>query len=175
MWTPRTLSLAISPPLNRSWLTSPLGNTPPPQARPRSLFSSSRRIRTASPCPPRSSSRGIVLLSPPTNAWSFSGRECLKALKDSAHLPILIRSDNQTLTGGLSSWLAAWKANGWRKRDKKAPESLDLWQEIDALCEPLSVQAERVKAESDDPWLDRCNAARDAALRMAVSEWQAGK
>lgn len=99
----------------------------------------------------------------------------LEAVKQSAHLPVLLRSEIQTLVDGLEKWLPGWKRNGWRNAAKKPVASADLWQEIDALCEPLSVRAERVKAGPNDPWQSRCNAARDAALKVAVAEWQAGK
>ncbi|SNR56820.1 RNase H family protein [Paracoccus sediminis] len=105
----------------------------------------------------------------------LGSRQALKSLKDSSHLPALVRSDIQTLVGGLEKWMSGWKRNGWRTSSKKPVASVDLWQDIDALCGPLSVRAEKVKAGTGDPWHERCTHALAAALETAVAEWQAQK
>ena len=47
-----------------------------------------------------------------------------------------------------NGWLADWKARGWRKADKKAPEHLDLWQRLDQKLQARNVSVFWVKAHS---------------------------
>lgn len=47
---------------------------------------------------------------------------------------LLLYSDSKYVLDGLRSWVPGWKARGWKKSDKKAPENLELWQELDQLA-----------------------------------------
>lgn len=40
-------------------------------------------------------------------------------------------TDSQYLRQGVMSWLAGWKANGWRTADKKPVKNAELWRRLD--------------------------------------------
>jgi ribonuclease HI len=40
-------------------------------------------------------------------------------------------TDSQYLRGGIISWLAGWKRNGWRTSDKKPVKNVDLWKRLE--------------------------------------------
>jgi ribonuclease HI len=52
----------------------------------------------------------------------------LEALK----LPCRVRlyTDSQYLRDGITKWISAWKARGWRTADKKPVKNQDLWQRL---------------------------------------------
>jgi ribonuclease HI len=75
-----------------------------------------------------------------------------KAIKSPA--TVTIHSDSQIIVDAFNKkWLEGWKKRGWRKADRKEPENLDLWKQIDALIGDLnSFSIEKVKAHANDKW-----------------------
>ena len=47
--------------------------------------------------------------------------------------PVLLFTDSKYVVDGLNQWVPGWKARGWKKADGKAPENLELWQELEQL------------------------------------------
>jgi ribonuclease HI len=54
----------------------------------------------------------------------------LEALK--RPMRVRIHTDSQYLRKGITEWLAAWRARGWRTADKKPVKNQDLWERLDA-------------------------------------------
>ena len=44
---------------------------------------------------------------------------------------IELYTDSQYLRNGITGWIAAWKANGWKTAQKKPVKNADLWQRLD--------------------------------------------
>ena len=44
-----------------------------------------------------------------------------------------VYTDSEYVRRGVSEWLAAWKARGWRTADRKPVKNQDLWQRLDEL------------------------------------------
>jgi ribonuclease HI len=53
--------------------------------------------------------------------------------KDPLLTKIKIITDSKYVVDGMKSWVAGWKARGWKKADNKAPENLELWQALDSI------------------------------------------
>jgi ribonuclease HI len=53
----------------------------------------------------------------------------LEALKRPC--PVALHTDSQYLRKGITEWITAWKANGWRTAQKKPVKNADLWQRLD--------------------------------------------
>jgi ribonuclease HI len=106
--------------------------------------------------------------SPTTNnRMELSG--VIQAIKASIHLfheqaiaannaRLLLYTDSKYVVDGMNSWVAGWKARGWRKADNKEPENLDLWQELDALRDELArVEFNWVKGHAGHPQNEYCD------------------
>ncbi len=96
--------------------------------------------------------------------------ECLKFLeaqgKEKAF--ILLFSDSKYVVDGLSQWVKGWKARGWKKADKKVPENVELWQELDSLSEKFSnIKLRWVKGHSGHPQNEYCDQLANKALDEA--------
>jgi ribonuclease HI len=79
--------------------------------------------------------------------------EGLKSLKDTIgpmH-EVYIYTDSKYAVDGMKSWVAGWKKRGWKKADKKAPENLDLWKELDSLTSMAHLHFNWVKGHSGHP------------------------
>lgn len=59
--------------------------------------------------------------------------EALEALNRPSAVDLY--TDSQYVRGGITQWLANWKANGWRTADRKPVKNVDLWQRLDAARE----------------------------------------
>jgi ribonuclease HI len=54
--------------------------------------------------------------------------QALEALTRSA--VVRLHTDSAYLRNGITAWLARWKENGWRTRDKQPVKNADLWQRL---------------------------------------------
>ena len=74
-------------------------------------------------------------------------------------------SDSRYVVDGLNRWLSSWKKRGWKKADKKDPENIDLWQQLDSLrtvCPNL--KCFWVKAHAGHPQNEYCDQIANRAL-----------
>ena len=57
--------------------------------------------------------------------------EALSALQQPCHVQLHV--DSQYVLKGITEWLPAWKARGWKTASKQAVKNVDLWQRLDHL------------------------------------------
>ena len=100
------------------------------------------------------------------NRMELSG--AIRALEKAAELgakSVYLVSDSKYVLDGLKSWLDGWKRRGWKKADKKPPENLELWQEIDQMREKFDVlDTLWVKGHAGHPQNERCDELVNLAL-----------
>ncbi len=90
--------------------------------------------------------------------------EGLKALKESCRVTVV--TDSQYVANGINlGWAQSWKANGWRKKDRKPALNPELWDELLTLIGKHEVTIEWVKGHDGHPENERCD-------KMAVAESQ---
>ena len=90
--------------------------------------------------------------------------EGLRALKE----PCIVNlySDSKYLIDSIQKgWVYNWRANNWRKADKKPALNVDLWEELLSLCDKNHLNYHWVKGHADNPKNNRCD-------EMAVAEWK---
>lgn len=81
---------------------------------------------------------------------------------------IFLYSDSRYVLDGLDKWIDGWKARGWKKADKKSPENLEYWQEIDQLREKFpKLEYVWIKGHSGHPQNERCDGLANEALDLA--------
>lgn len=79
-----------------------------------------------------------------------------------------LHTDSQYLRQGITSWIMAWKRNGWRTADRKPVKNAELWARLDALREMHEVHWRWVKGHAGDPGNERADALanRGAAAHL---------
>jgi ribonuclease HI len=87
----------------------------------------------------------------------------LEALKRPCR--VRLYSDSQYLRDGITRWLPAWKARGWRTADKKPVKNVDLWQRLEAAATPHEVEWHWVRGHAGHPENERADALARAAIR----------
>ncbi len=83
--------------------------------------------------------------------------EALSALKEPCR--VTLTTDSKYVCDAvLKRWVYSWKANGWRKADKKPALNVDLWEKLLPLLETHEVTFNWVKGHAGHPENERCDA-----------------
>lgn len=82
--------------------------------------------------------------------------QALEALKRPCSVDLY--TDSQYVRNGISSWLAGWKAKGWRTASKQPVKNEDLWRRLDEARTRHEVRWHWVKGHADDPLNHRVDA-----------------
>jgi ribonuclease HI len=96
--------------------------------------------------------------------------EALTALKKPCRVDLY--TDSQYVRSGITEWLPAWRARGWRTADKKPVKNRDLWEALAALAARHEISWHWVKGHAGHPENERAdqlaNQGIDAMLTTGV-------
>jgi ribonuclease HI len=88
--------------------------------------------------------------------------KALETLKE--RCVVRVYSDSEYVVKGIRlGWAAGWKANGWKKRDRKPAINSDLWKRLLELCEGHQVEMNWVRGHAGHVENERCDALAVAA------------
>lgn len=88
----------------------------------------------------------------------------LEALREPCRVRLV--TDSKYVADGITKgWAKSWRANGWRKGDKKPALNPDLWERLLGLLDKHEVTVEWVKGHAGHPENERCD-------NLAVSYYQ---
>ena len=93
----------------------------------------------------------------------------LAALKRPCRVDLF--TDSVYVGKGMSEWMAGWKRNGWRRRERgqfKPVKNVELWQQLDQLLERHRVRYFRVAGHSGHPENERCDELAVAAYQRLL-------
>lgn len=83
---------------------------------------------------------------------------------------IKVITDSKYVVDGMKSWVEGWKSRGWKKADGKAPENLELWQELDSLRSSfLQIDWMWVKGHGGHPQNEYCDRKANEAMDENLS------
>ena len=82
---------------------------------------------------------------------------------------VVVHTDSQYVQKGISEWLPAWKARGWKTADRKPVSNVDLWQRLDALAAEHRIDWRWVRGHAGHPENERA----DALANRGVAELRA--
>ncbi|HVN46642.1 MAG TPA: ribonuclease HI [Steroidobacteraceae bacterium] len=75
-----------------------------------------------------------------------------------------VYTDSEYVRRGLTEWLPAWKARGWRTADRKPVKNQDLWQELEALSARHRLQWHWVPGHAGVPDNERVDRLANEAI-----------
>jgi len=81
-------------------------------------------------------------------------------------VPVVVHTDSQYVQKGISEWIRAWKARGWKTADRRPVSNVDLWQRLDALAGQHEVEWRWVRGHAGHPENERA----DALANRGVAE-----
>lgn len=86
-------------------------------------------------------------------------------------------TDSVYVGKGMTEWMAGWKRNGWKRREKKRlvpVKNVELWQQLDTLLQKHSVKYTRVAGHSGHPENERCDELAVEACREIQAKMRGG-
>jgi ribonuclease HI len=89
----------------------------------------------------------------------------LEALK--RPVKVDLHTDSTYLRDGITKWIHAWKARGWKTADKKPVKNVDLWQRLEAALAPHDVTWHWVRSHVGHPENERADALARSAIARA--------
>jgi ribonuclease HI len=75
-----------------------------------------------------------------------------------------VYTDSQYVRKGITEWLAAWKARGWRTADRKPVKNQDLWEELERLASKHRVEWHWVPGHAGVPGNERVDRLANEAI-----------
>ncbi len=84
---------------------------------------------------------------------------------------IVLYTDSQYVRTGISTWLAQWKARGWRTSTKSEVKNADLWRRLDEARLRHDVDWRWVKGHNGHPLNERA----DGLARQGMLNSLAGR
>ena len=95
--------------------------------------------------------------------------EALNVLKEP--VAVELHTDSSYLQNGITKWIHAWKARGWRTADKKPVKNVDLWQALEAAVARHSVEWHWVKGHASHEGNERA----DELARSGMEPFKAAR
>jgi ribonuclease HI len=75
-----------------------------------------------------------------------------------------VNLDSEYVRRGITEWLAAWKARGWKTAARKPVKNQDLWERLDKAVQRHEVQWRWVPGHAGVPGNERVDALANAAI-----------
>jgi len=88
--------------------------------------------------------------------------EALRALKRPVRIDLY--TDSTYVKDGITKWIHAWKAKGWKTAARKPVKNQDLWRALDLALAEHQVAWHWVKGHAGHPENERADALARAAL-----------
>ncbi len=82
---------------------------------------------------------------------------------------VRLYTDSSYVRGGVTSWLAKWKRNGWKTSGKQPVKNEDLWRRLDAATARHDIQWLWVKGHAGNPGNERADALANRGMAEAVA------
>jgi ribonuclease HI len=80
-------------------------------------------------------------------------------------MPVDLTTDSTYVRDGITKWMKAWKARGWKTADKKPVKNRDLWERLDAAVQRHDVDWHWVKGHAGHPENERADELAREAIR----------
>jgi ribonuclease HI len=77
---------------------------------------------------------------------------------------VRVFTDSQYVRKGITEWLASWKSRGWRTAAKKPVMNQDLWEQLDALAAPHTIEWHWVPGHAGVPGNERVDQLANRAI-----------
>jgi len=98
--------------------------------------------------------------------------EALKALKQPSR--VALYTDSTYVRSGITEWVSAWRARGWRTADRKPVKNQDLWEALSALAERHEVAWHWVRGHAGHLENERADELANRGLDEMLARGSAG-
>jgi ribonuclease HI len=86
-----------------------------------------------------------------------------------------IYTDSAYLRGGIMTWLAGWKGNGWKTADKKPVKNAELWLRLEEAAAPHNIVWHWLKGHAGDEMNERADELARQGMQPFLTRGAGGK
>jgi ribonuclease HI len=83
---------------------------------------------------------------------------------------VRISTDSQYVQKGITEWIDAWKARGWRTSSREPVKNVDLWQTLDALVARHQIEWVWVKGHAGHEGNERADRLANQGVDEVVGK-----
>ena len=94
--------------------------------------------------------------------------EGLRALREACEVDLA--TDSTYVMKGMTEWISAWKARGWKTASRKPVANADLWQALEAEVGRHDVHWRWVKGHSGDAGNERADRLANLAIDSMLAK-----
>lgn len=94
--------------------------------------------------------------------------QALNALKGACS--VTLYTDSKYVYQGITEWLAAWKARGWKTAGRQSVKNQDLWEALDREAAKHTVSWNWVKGHADTQGNNLADQLATSAIRENLAE-----
>ncbi|MCK6449366.1 MAG: ribonuclease HI [Alphaproteobacteria bacterium] len=82
-------------------------------------------------------------------------------------VPVRLWTDSTYVRDGITKWIHAWKAKGWKTADRKPVKNIDLWQRLERAMQHHKVEFHWVRGHAGHPENERADRLAREAIKAA--------
>lgn len=79
---------------------------------------------------------------------------------------INIYTDSEYARNGIDKWCKTWIMNGWKTASGESVKNIDLWKDLNRLCDETNVRMFRVPGHNGDTWNEYVDRLTQFALEI---------
>jgi len=84
---------------------------------------------------------------------------------------VILTTDSQYLTKGMTEWIAGWQRKGWQNSKKEPVINRDLWETLLELAERHSIEWKWIRGHNGHLENERCDTlAREAVANLGTRD-----
>jgi len=77
---------------------------------------------------------------------------------------VCLTTDSVYVKSGITEWVEGWKQKNWRTANKKPVKNVDLWKQLDQVCEKHNIEWCWVKGHSGHTENERADTLANLAI-----------
>ena len=77
---------------------------------------------------------------------------------------VSLTTDSKYVQQGITEWLAGWKRRNWKTASREPVKNVDLWQELDRLAAPHTIDWHWVRGHTGHPENERADQLANRAI-----------
>lgn len=83
---------------------------------------------------------------------------------------VRLHTDSQYVQKGISEWIHSWKQRGWQTANKKPVKNVDLWKQLDHLCEQHEIEWIWVRGHAGHAGNEQADALANRGVSLGVAQ-----
>ena len=82
----------------------------------------------------------------------------------SGYTEVVVYTDSQYVCKGMTEWIVNWKLQRWKTSSGQSVKNIELWKDLESVCERFTVEWRWVRGHAGNPGNERADALANLAI-----------